>query len=94
MLLKVFANALGAYPVGSLVELTTGEYAIVDGPPATPEALDRPRVRILKRVEGALERDAIVDLATADGDAPPRIARALPPERVFADLREHVASIR
>jgi len=94
LLVKVFANALGVYPVGSLVELTTGEYAIVDAPPAAAGALDCPRVRILRRREGALEQEAVVDLAAVAGEARPRVARALHPDRVFADLREHVASIR
>jgi hypothetical protein len=88
LLLKVFVNAMGIYPVGSLVELTTGETAIVAGPPA-PGALDRPRVKVVKRGAGALEPDAVVELAAAtDG---PRIARALPAGEVFGSVLEHVS---
>lgn len=91
MLLKVFVNALGIYPVGSLVELSTGEYAIVSGPPATQAWLDRPRVRIVKRGQGALEPDAVVDLSAAPEGQ--RIARALPPGAVFAGAVEHIAAL-
>jgi HD-GYP domain-containing protein (c-di-GMP phosphodiesterase class II) len=88
LLVKVFVNAMGVYPVGSLVELTTGETAIVDGPPA-PDALDRPRVRVVRRGAGALEPDAVVELAAAaDG---PRIARSLPAGEVFGSVLEHVS---
>jgi HD-GYP domain-containing protein (c-di-GMP phosphodiesterase class II) len=86
LLLKVFVNAMGIYPVGSLVELTTGETAIVAGPPA-PGALDRPRVKVVRRGAGALEPDVIVELAAADG---PRIARAVPAGEVFGSVLEHV----
>ena len=91
LLLKVFVNALGIYPVGSLVELTTGEIAIVSGPPATQAWLDRPSVRIVKRGEGALEPDAVIDLSAAPENQ--RIARAVPPGAVFADAREHVSAL-
>ena len=91
LLLKVFVNALGIYPVGSLVELSTGEVAIVSGPPATNAWLDRPRVRILKRGEGALEADTEVDLSASP--ASQRIARSLQPGTVFADALEHVAAL-
>jgi hypothetical protein len=91
LLLRVFVNALGVYPVGSLVELTTGETAIVDGPPSAPETLDRPRVRVVKRGQGALEPDAVIDLAAAPEGQ--RVARALPARAVFADVLEHVSAL-
>jgi HD-GYP domain-containing protein (c-di-GMP phosphodiesterase class II) len=89
LLMKVFVNAMGIYPVGSLVELTTGETAIVQAPPA-PEALDRPRVKVVRRGAGALEPDAVLELAAADG---PRIARAVPSGTVFGSMLEHVSAL-
>ncbi len=91
LLLKLFVNALGIYPVGSLVELSTGEVAIVSGPPATNAWLDRPRVRILKRGEGGLEPQTELDLSASP--ATQRIARSLQPGTVFADALEHVAAL-
>jgi HD-GYP domain-containing protein (c-di-GMP phosphodiesterase class II) len=91
LLLKAFVNALGFYPVGSVVELTTGEYAIVAAPAAAAGAPDRPRVRVVRRGSGALEADAVVDLAATPGG--PAVARAVPPATVFADVREHVSAL-
>jgi HD-GYP domain-containing protein (c-di-GMP phosphodiesterase class II) len=91
LLLRVFVNALGFYPVGSIVQLSTGEYAIVSGPPATQLWLDRPCVRIVKRGDGVLEPDAVLDLSAAP--AGQRIARALPPGAVFEDPVEHIAAL-
>ncbi|HEX5138570.1 MAG TPA: HD domain-containing protein, partial [Planctomycetota bacterium] len=88
LLVKVFVNAIGIYPVGSVVELTTGETAIVASPP-TPEAFDRPRVKVVKRGAGALEPDALVELG---GDGP-RVARALPAGAFFGSVLEHVSAL-
>jgi len=88
LLVKVFVSAMGIYPIGSVVELTTGEMAIVQGTPAG-EALDCPCVKILKRGTGALEPDARVDLG---GDGP-RVARALPAGAVFGSAVEHVSAL-
>jgi hypothetical protein len=89
LLLRVFVNALGIYPVGSLVELSTGEVAIVTGPPLSPEALDRPRVRVVKG--GAIDPETEIDLASAAEG--PQIVKALPPGAAFADAVEHVAAL-
>ena len=85
----MFVNALGIYPVGSLVELSTGEVAIVTGPPLSPEALDRPRVRVVKG--GSLLPETELDLASAGTEQ--RIVKALPPTAAFADAVEHVAAL-
>jgi hypothetical protein len=81
----------GPTPVGSLVELTTGETAIVAGPPAVPDALDRPRVRIVKRGSGTLEADAVVDLAASPRGS--RVARAMPAGAVFPSVLDHVSAL-
>jgi hypothetical protein len=44
-LLKLLYDALGRYPVGTYVELSTGERAVVIG--QNLSAPDRPRVRVL-----------------------------------------------
>jgi hypothetical protein len=90
LLLRVFVNALGVYPVGSLVELTTGETAIVEAAPAGPD-LDRPRVRVVRRGEGGLEPDAVVNLATAPEGQ--KVRRALEARAVFPDVLGHVSAL-
>ncbi len=48
VLVKLFAEMMGIYPSGTVVELTTGQFAVVVRPPAPGSPLDRPQVRILQ----------------------------------------------
>lgn len=95
LIFKVFVNAVGVYPVGSLVKLTSGEYAIVAEGPADPTFLDQPRVRIVKTAEGTLEPRDVIDLAEQGDDEPtPRgIAGAAAPHEVFENVAEYVSAI-
>lgn len=66
ILLKVFINMLGAYPLGTLVKFDTGEMGIVVGQSASADKA-RPRVRLL--VTDPAERykkGPIVDLSEKD----------------------------
>jgi HD-GYP domain-containing protein (c-di-GMP phosphodiesterase class II) len=95
LIFKVFVNAVGIYPVGSLVKLTSGEYGIVAEGPADPTFLDQPRVRIVKTAEGTLEPSEVIDLAEqSDDDASSRaIAGAAAPHEVFENVAEYVSAI-
>jgi HD-GYP domain-containing protein (c-di-GMP phosphodiesterase class II) len=46
-LAKLFANCIGAYPVGTLVELDTSEIGLVVNLPSNPVNFHRPQVKIL-----------------------------------------------
>ncbi len=46
-LAKLFANCLGAYPVGTVVELDTSEIGLVVNLPSNPVNFHRPQVKIL-----------------------------------------------
>jgi len=62
-LLKLFVNWMGVYPVGSLVQLQTGEVAQVFAGSSDPTKFQRPLVMILKDQRGeVLERPQIFDL--------------------------------
>lgn len=62
-LLKLFVNWMGVYPVGSLVQLQTGEVAQVFAGSSDPTKFQRPLVMILKDQKGQLlERPQIFDL--------------------------------
>jgi HD-GYP domain-containing protein (c-di-GMP phosphodiesterase class II) len=95
LIFKVFVNAVGIYPVGSLVKLTSGEYAIVAEGPADPTFLDQPKVRIVKTSEGTLEPSEVIDLAEQSDDQPaPRgITGAAAPHEVFDNVAEYVSAI-
>ena len=63
-LLKIFINWLGVYPLGSLVELNTGEVAQVFAGASDPLRFQRPIVLILKSSDGVLlDRPQIFDLS-------------------------------
>lgn len=80
-LVEQFVQAIGVFPVGSLVELATGEVAVVTVHNRTRRL--EPRVLVLSRPDKfplprPIERD-LLRKANAEGVKPPRIARALPP---------------
>jgi hypothetical protein len=81
-LLRLLLKAVGINPVGSVVELQTGEWAVVIGPSKNPNAHDRPRVRVvIDSNGGVVEPPEEWDLgAPPEGVAFPRIARNLPRE--------------
>ena len=64
VLLKVFINMLGNYPVGSLVILDTGEVGVVME--ANPTELARPEVAIIADKTGKKDKVETVDLAKTD----------------------------
>jgi len=94
LLLKVFINALGIYPAGTLVELTSGEIAIVTGAPQEAPP-DRPRVRVLRTAGGVAPPETAIDLGARDeaGAFLRAIRRSVPPHEVFGSVSEFVASI-
>lgn len=47
MLVKLFVEIMGLYPPGSVVELSSGDLALVCEPPMVGMPLDRPKVRLL-----------------------------------------------
>ena len=82
VLLRLLLKAVGINPVGSVVELETGEWAVVVGPSKNPQAHDRPRVRVVIDSAGSvIEPPVEWDLgAPMDGVTFPRISRNLPRE--------------
>jgi hypothetical protein len=66
LLLKVFVNMLGAYPIGTLVALNTGELGVIfDTNPETAFML-RPKVKLITDARGNKIDGEIVDLAEKD----------------------------
>jgi hypothetical protein len=62
--LRLLMGALGLFPTGTLVELSTGEVAVVVQTPAHPSLYSQPRVRVVLDVAGgALPRPIEIDLA-------------------------------
>jgi putative nucleotidyltransferase with HDIG domain len=89
-LIERIIRCLGVYPAGSLVELNTGERAIV----IAANRLDslRPLLRVISSRDGlALSNGPIISLAdTAPASADRRIVRALDPGKERVNLLAHL----
>ncbi|MDR1395178.1 MAG: HD domain-containing protein [Deltaproteobacteria bacterium] len=65
LLLKVFINMIGIYPVGTLLLLDTREVVMVSSTPAEAEA-GRPQAYILQQKEDMVAKGDLVDLSEKD----------------------------
>ncbi|HXV68542.1 MAG TPA: HD domain-containing phosphohydrolase [Nitrospira sp.] len=66
-LLKLFVNCVGIVPIGSLVVLDTGEFAVVLKPAADKAAGERPIVKIITDAEGGpIDNGPELDLTEKD----------------------------
>jgi hypothetical protein len=68
-LLKVFANCMGVYPVGTIVRFDSGEVGVVVGSHASPDRRAHPLVKLIRDAAGADVDGETIDLA--DHDARP-----------------------
>ncbi len=87
ILAKLFANALGVYPVGTLCQLSTGELGVVMQSNPDPEQWEYPRVKVIAASDGAPVEAAMIDLA--DPEAGRRIARTLDARRHGIDVARY-----
>ena len=66
-LAHLFANSIGAFPVGSFVELDTGEVGLVVNLPVEAVHFNRPQVKLLMDRSGAAVSDGpVLDLSEKD----------------------------
>jgi len=90
VLLKVFINVVGVYPVGTLVFLNTGELGLIFK--INPDDVARPLVRIIANKQGEIESPVEVDLREKDettGECPRHIVQSLDPSRYKIDLSRY-----
>ena len=79
-LLRLLVKAVGVSPVGTVVELSGGEWAVVAGPSVNGRAVDRPCVRVVMDGGGnVIDPPVEWDLgAPPEGVVYPKIVRDLP----------------
>jgi hypothetical protein len=81
---RCLVRALGSAPAGMVVELSTGEWAVVLPPSQAEDPLDRPRVRLLTDAEGHARASTVeVDLADPASHGT-RVARVVDPAAASA----------
>ncbi len=74
--MRLLIGALGIFPSGTLVELSSGEVAAVVATPADPSLYSMPRVRVVLDMAGhPVDPPFEIDLANPDGDFPLRAIR-------------------
>ena len=75
-IIRLLVGALGLFPTGTIVELSSGETALVVHTPANPSLYSQPRVRVVLDASGGwLARPIEVDLAQKRRGEPPRHVR-------------------
>ncbi|VAX26777.1 hypothetical protein MNBD_NITROSPIRAE01-278 [hydrothermal vent metagenome] len=66
VLMKLFVNSIGVFPIGSLVLLNTKEIGVVAASNPNPEKGDRPKIRIIMDASGNETEERFVDLSEED----------------------------
>lgn len=93
LVLKVFINMLGVYPIGTLVILDSREMGLVFQGNPNPERLDRPKVILIADATGANRNvKLIADLSETDpatGKYKRSIVRAEDPKKFNVDVAEY-----
>ncbi|MCJ7507899.1 MAG: HD-GYP domain-containing protein [candidate division Zixibacteria bacterium] len=91
LLLKVFINIVGVYPIGSVVILNTGELAVVLG--TNSNEINRPKVGIIADQKGKRKEIETVDLTEMDyktNTYKRSILRTIDPRRYKIDVAKYV----
>ena len=92
IILKVFANMVGTYPIGTLVLLNTGEIGIVVETSPDPSKLLRPKVKIIADEEGNKIDGGIMDLSKRDLQTKTytsRIVKSLDPQKYNIQVSDY-----
>ncbi|MCX8118244.1 MAG: HD-GYP domain-containing protein [Desulfobacterota bacterium] len=93
ILVKVFVNLMGLFPLGTLVLLDTNEMGIVVKAQEDPELIDRPKVNLLYYQDGAYRKGKVIDLAERDektGQFKWTIIKTLDPNDYHINIAEFV----
>ena len=87
VLMKLFINSVGIYPVGSLILLTTREMAVVMQSNPVPDKWNSPRIKIISDARGNEMEGITVDLA--DPEEERKISRTIDPEKHNIDVSRY-----
>jgi HD-GYP domain-containing protein (c-di-GMP phosphodiesterase class II) len=91
VLLRIFANMVGVFPVGSAVRLKSGRVAVVLAGSEDPARCHRPVVRPITDEMGIQRDYPEVDLGKKDleGDYPDEVLAAVDPETLGIDISKY-----
>ena len=92
-LFRLFVRAIGLLPTGTVVEFESGDWGVVVGQSINPDALTRPRVKLVVHHSGQIfDPPHELDLGDeGDGTQYPEITRIVDPSEVRFDVVEYFA---
>jgi len=91
ILVKVFINMIGVFPLGALVLLNTSEMGVVVQMQEDPAMIDRPKVNLIYYREGEYRKGESVDLTEKDegtGEYKRNIIKTLDPNNYNINIAE------
>jgi len=92
VILKAFSQMVGAYPIGSLVFLSTGEMGIVFEANEDPAFSFRPKVKLITDLDGNMIDGPVADMVETDpqtGKYARTIINTLDPEKYGIDVTQY-----
>jgi len=91
VLMRLFANMIGVFPVGTAVRLASGPLAVVIAVPADPKLCHRPRVRPITDAQGIQREMPEIDLSAIGpgGAYPDEIVATVDPESLGIDISKY-----
>jgi HD-GYP domain-containing protein (c-di-GMP phosphodiesterase class II) len=91
VLLRLFANMIGVFPVGTVVQLKSGRLGVVIAGPQDPKLCHRPRVRPITDETGITHEFPEIDLSemNLDGEYPDEIVDTVDPENLGLDISKY-----
>lgn len=90
LLLKVFINTIGIYPIGTLVLLNSREVGIVCRPPLDSKDLDKPLIMLIADSQGRKIEKQVVDLAQDSGAQERQIIKSLDPQKYNINIADYL----
>lgn len=91
ILMKLFVNAIGVYPIGTLVLLNTKEIGVVYASNPNPERGDRPKVKRAMDASGNEAQGELIDLCEQDenGHFKYEIMNVIDPNKYKVDVAKY-----
>lgn len=91
VLLKLFVNAIGVYPIGTLVLLNTDQIGAVVSTNPNPDMGDRPKIKVILDQSGKESDGPLLDLSGQDeaGRYPYEIVKTIDPHQYSIDVARY-----
>jgi len=86
VLMKIFVNCIGIYPIGALLRLNTGEIAVIMGNHPDTDSWNTPKIKIISTASGGEIDGPLIDLKE---ESERTIVRTLDPEKYGIEISKY-----